>query len=255
VVPVAESKFAEGDGFRRDFMRKIAMPLAVLLVLLTAGTVLAAPASKVADRLNHSAIVIDEIMSAPDKGLPQDLLDKAVCVGVVPAEKTFAFGVGGSYGRGAMVCRRGGTGAWGPPSMFTVGGGSFGFQIGGESTDVVFIVMNGDGAHKLVQDSVKLGADASVAGGPVGRDSSGATDLQMHAEILSYSRARGVFAGVSLNGAVLKQDKESNLHLYGREISARDILFTSAVHTPASGRRLDATLTRHSPHGGQPLRD
>src|SRR3984957_18505489 len=144
-------------------MRKLAAPLALILA---AGSLLAAPASnKVAERLSHCAAVIDEIMSAPDKGLPQDLLDKAVCVGVVPAEKTFAFGVGGSYGRGAMVCRRGGTGAWGPPSMFTVGGGSFGFQIGGESTDVVFIVMNGDGAHKLVQDSVKLGADASIAGG------------------------------------------------------------------------------------------
>lgn len=234
-------------------MRKIATPLALILA---AGCVLAAPASnKVSERLNHCAIVIDEIMGAPDKGLPQDLLDKAACVGVVPAEKTFAFGVGGSYGRGALVCRRGGTGAWGPPSMFTLGGGSLGFQIGGESTDVVFIVMSGDGAHKLVQDSVKLGADASVAGGPVGRDSSGATDLQMHAEILSYSRARGLFAGISLNGAVLKQDKESNLHLYGRKISAREILFTSAVRSPAAGRRVDHTLTRHSPHGGQPFRD
>ena len=233
-------------------MRKIAMPLAVLLA---AGTVFAAPGNKVAERLNHCAIVIDEIMSAPDKGLPKDLLDKAVCVGVVPAEKTFAFGVGGSYGRGALACRRGGTASWGPPSMFFLGGGSFGFQLGGESTDVVFIVMNGDGAHKLVQDSVKLGADASIAGGPVGRDSSGATDLQMHAEILSYSRARGLFAGVSLNGSVVKQDRESNRRLYGRRISARDILFTSAAHPPAAAHRLDLTLTRHSPHGGQPFRD
>jgi lipid-binding SYLF domain-containing protein len=139
--------------------------------------------------------------------------------------------------------------------MFFLGGGSFGFQIGGESTDVIFIVMNGDGAHKLVEDSIKLGADASVAGGPVGRDSSGATDLQMHAEILSYSRARGLFAGVSLNGAVLKQDKESNLHLYGRKVSAREILFTSALHAPPAAHYLDQVLTRHSPHGGQPFRD
>jgi SH3 domain-containing YSC84-like protein 1 len=234
-------------------MRKLAAPVALILA---AGCVLAAPASnKVAERLSHCAIVIDEIMSAPDKGVPQDLLNKAVCVGVVPAEKTFALGVGGSYGRGALVCRRGGMGPWGPPSMFTLGGGSVGFQIGGESTDVVFIVMNGDGAHKLVQDSVKLGADASIAGGPVGRDSSGATDLQMHAEILSYSRARGLFAGVSLNGAVLKQDKESNLRLYGRKISAREILFTSAVRTPVAGHRLDRALTHHSPRGGQPFRD
>ena len=234
-------------------MKKLAFPL--VLVLVGGGARFAAAASRVADRLNHCAQVIDEIMSAPDRGVPQDLLEKAVCVGVVPAEKTFAFGVGGSYGRGALVCRRGGTGAWGAPSMFTVGGGSFGLQIGGESTDVIFIVMNGDGAHKLVQDSVKLGADASVAGGPVGRDSSGATDLQMHAEILSYSRARGLFAGVSLNGAVIKQDRESNRRLYGRQISARDILFASAVRTSAAGHRLNQALTRHSPHGGQPFRD
>lgn len=235
-----------------DLMRKLIVLLALVLV---GATLFAAPVSKVTERLNHSAQVIDEIMSAPDKGIPHDLLNKAVCVGVVPAEKTFAFVVGGSYGRGALVCRRGGTGAWGPPAMFTLGGGSVGFQIGGQSTDVIFIVMNGDGAHKLVQDSVKLGADASIAGGPVGRDSSGATDLQLHAEILSYSRARGLFAGVSLNGAVLKQDKESNLRLYGRRISAREILFTSAVHRPAAARRLDQALTRHSPHGGQPFHD
>jgi SH3 domain-containing YSC84-like protein 1 len=232
-------------------MRKLTVPLSILL--LGGPMIFGAAASKVAERLDHCAQVIDEIMGSPDKGIPHDLLDKAVCVGVVPAEKSFALGVGGSYGRGALVCRRGGNGVWGPPSMFTLGGGSFGFQIGGESTDVVFIVMNGDGAHKLVQDSVKLGGEASVAGGPVGRDSSGATDLQMHAQILSYSRARGLFAGVSLNGAVLKQDRESNQQLYGRKISARDILFTSAVPRPASGHGLDQTLTRHSPHGGQPL--
>jgi SH3 domain-containing YSC84-like protein 1 len=231
------------------------LTISLVALLAVGGAVVAAPTSKVAERLNRCAQVIGEIMSAPDKGIPQDLLDKAVCVGVVPAEKKFAFVVGGSYGRGALVCRRRGTGAWGPPSMFTLGGGSFGFQIGGESTDVVFIVMNADGARKLVQDSVKLGADASIAGGPVGRNSSGATDLQLHAEMLSYSRARGLFAGVSLSGAVMKPDKESNSSLYGREISAREILFTSAVRSPAVARRLDQILTRHSPHGGQPFRE
>ena len=230
---------------------------AALLIGFSAlsGVLIAAPMSKVVERLRHCAQVIDEIMSAPDKGIPRDLLDKAVCVGVVPAEKTFAFGVGASFGRGTLVCRRGGTGSWDPPSMFTLGGGSFGLQIGGESTDVVFIVMNGDGAHKLVQDSVKLGAQASIAGGPVGRDSSGATDLQMHAEILSYSRARGLFAGVSLNGAVLKQDKESNFRLYGHQVSVRDILFSSAVRRPAAAHRLDQVLTHYSPRGGQPFRE
>jgi len=231
-------------------MRRLILLFALLM--LSCSLALGVDKAKVDERLDRSAQVVREIMSAPDKGVPQDLLDKAVCVGVVPAEKKFAFGVGGSYGRGALVCRRGGTGAWGGPSMIIMSGGSFGFQIGGESTDVLFIVMNPDGARKLIQDSVKLGADASVAGGPVGRSSAGATDLQMHAEILSYSRARGLFAGVSLSGALLKQDKEGDRLLYGREISARDILLRSEVRAPEAAAALDATLTRHSPHGGQP---
>ncbi len=231
--------------------------LAFLFVLVTVwcGAALAVDRAKVDERLERSAQVVREIMSAPDKGVPQDLLDKAVCVGVVPAEKKFAFGVGGSYGRGALVCRRGGTGAWAAPSMVIMSGGSFGFQIGGESTDVLFIVMNPDGARKLIQDSVKLGADASVAGGPVGRTSAGATDLQMHAEILSYSRARGLFAGISLSGAIVKQDKEGNRLLYNQNLSARDILFKLLVRSPAAARDFDAVLTRHSPHGGQPWSD
>jgi SH3 domain-containing YSC84-like protein 1 len=231
-------------------MRKIVF-LSVLFAA-SCSVALGVDAAKIHERLERSAQVVREIMSAPDRGVPQDLLDKAVCVGVVPAEKKFAFGVGGSYGRGAIVCRRGGTGAWGAPSMIMMSGGSFGFQIGGESTDVLFIVMNPDGARKLVQDSVKLGADASVAGGPVGRTSAGATDLQMHAEILSYSRSRGLFAGISLSGAIVKQDKEGNRQLYGREISSRDILFTSEVRAPEAAAALDRTLTHHSPHGGQP---
>ena len=137
----------------------------------------------------------------PDKGIPHDLLEKAVCVGIVPSEIKGAFVVGGTYGRGVLVCRQHGDGPWGAPSMFTLGAGSFGFQIGGEATDVVFIVMNEAGARKLVQDSVKLGGDISVTAGPVGRTAEGATDAQLHAEILSYSRTRGLFAGVSLDGA------------------------------------------------------
>lgn len=230
-------------------MRKFA----VLCFLVAAGcsVALGVDKAKIEERLQRSAQVVREIMSAPDKSVPQDLLDKAVCVGVVPAEKKFAFGVGGSYGRGALVCRHNGTGAWAAPSMIIMSGGSFGFQIGGESTDVLFIVMNPDGARKLIQDSVKLGADASVAGGPVGRSSASATDLQLHAEILSYSRARGLFAGISLNGAIVKQDKEGNHLLYEQEISARDILFNSLVHPPEAAHALDAVLTEHSPHGGQ----
>lgn len=232
-------------------MRRLAIVFATLVV--SGGIALGDDAAKVQERLDRSAQVIREIMGAPDRGVPQDLLDKAVCIGVVPAEKKFAVVVGGSYGRGALVCRRGGTGRWGSPSMIMMSGGSFGFQIGGESTDVLFIVMNADGAHKLVSDNVKLGADASVAAGPVGRSSQGATDLQLHAEILSYSRSRGLFGGISLSGAVVKQDKDGNLALYGREVPAHDILFTSAVRVPAPAEKLDAILTRHSPHGGQPF--
>jgi lipid-binding SYLF domain-containing protein len=226
----------------------------VLCFLIVLGCIaaLGVDRTRVDERLQRSAQVVREIMAAPDKGVPKDLLDKAVCVGVVPAEKKFAFGVGGSYGRGALVCRHGGTGAWGAPSMIIMSGGSFGFQIGGESTDVLFIVMNPDGARKLIQDSVKLGADASVAGGPVGRSSAGATDLQMHAQILSYSRARGLFAGISLSGAMVKQDKEGNRVLYGRQISARDILLRSEVRSPAAASTLDSALDRHSPRGGEP---
>ena len=176
--------------------------------------------------------------------------EKAVCVGVIPSEVKFALGVGGSFGRGALVCRRGGNGRWGPPSMFTVGGGGFGLQLGGQATDIVFIVMNMDGVRKLLEHGIKLGADASVAAGPVGRTSSAATDVQMHAEILSYSRARGLFAGLSLAGALLKQDDDGNHRLYGRYITPEEILIEGKVEPPGSARSLDQILTQYSPHGG-----
>ena len=159
----------------------------VLLLLAFCATAFAGES-----QLQKATNVINEIMSTPDKGIPHDLLDKAVCVGIVPSEVKFAFLVGGSYGRGVLVCRKGGNGQWDAPSMFTMGGASVGFQIGGEATDVVFLVMNPEGMKKLVQDSVKLGAELSAAAGPVGRSAEGATDAQLHAEILSYSRSRGL---------------------------------------------------------------
>ena len=158
-----------------------------------------------------------------------------------------AFLVGGTYGRGVLVCRRHGNGPWGAPSMFTLGAGSFGFQIGGEATDVVFMVRNAAGARKLIQDDVKLGGELSVAAGPVGRTAEGATDAQLHAEILSYSRTRGVFAGVSLDGAVVKQDKGDNTRLYGRKVTARQILINCNVAAPPQARVLRNTLARYSP--------
>ncbi len=201
-------------------------------------------------QLNKATDVIHEIMKTPDNAIPHDLLDKAVCVGIVPSELKFAIGIGGNYGRGVMVCRRHGTGPWGGPSFFTIGGGSIGFQIGGEAKDVVFIVQNPAGARKLLQDKVKLGADASVAAGPLGRTAQGETDAQLHAEILAYSRSRGLFAGISLAGAVMKQDKDDNRRLYGKELTPTEILIDSTVPVPAEAHRLHAALTKYSPKGG-----
>jgi len=202
-------------------------------------------------QLQKATHVLNEIMGAPDKRIPDELLEKAACVGIVPSQLKFAFGIGGTYGRGLLVCRRRGNGQWDAPSMFTLGAGSFGFQIGGKSTDVVFLVMNPDGARKLVQDSVKLGAESSAAGGPVGRSAEGATDVKLHTEILSYSRSQGLFAGLSLEGAVVKRDEGDNQKLYGRKVSAKDILINGAVLTPQAAQGLDNTLAKYSPEGGQ----
>jgi SH3 domain-containing YSC84-like protein 1 len=202
-------------------------------------------------QLQKATNVVNEIMGTPDKGIPDELLENAVCVGIVPSQVKFALGVGGTYGRGVLVCRKGGNGAWDAPSMFTLGAASIGFQIGGKATDVVFLVMNPEGMKKLVQDSVKLGAELSVAAGPVGRSAEGATDAQLHAEILSYSRTRGLFAGVSLDGAVVKQDRDDNQALYGRKVTAKEILIDGTVRTPLAARGLDSALTKYSPKGGR----
>ena len=227
--------------------------LAVVLVLL--GAVPLVAQDQEAERLQKAATVVEEVMGTPEKGIPTDLLRKAVCVGVIPSQKKLALGIGGTFGRGALVCRRGGNGAWGGPSMFTVGGANIGFQLGGQATDFVIIVMNPEGAKKLLQSKTKLGADASVAGGPVGRTAQGATDLQMRAEMLTYSRSRGLFAGVSLDGQVVKQDNNANERLYGRKVDPKDILFTSSVAVPAGARPLVGALQKFSPRGGQPFKE
>jgi SH3 domain-containing YSC84-like protein 1 len=204
------------------------------------------------DQLKKSAMVINEIMQTPDNGIPSDLLDKAVCIGIVPSELKAAFVVGGTYGRGVLVCRKHGDGPWGAPSLFTLGGGSFGFQIGAKATDVVFLVMNERGVQKLLKDKVKLGADASVAAGPVGRTVSGETDAELHAEILSYSRSRGAFAGVALSGAVLKQDTDDNTDLYGHPVEPENILIKGTVKPPTeAAKKLDDTLAKYSPRDGK----
>jgi lipid-binding SYLF domain-containing protein len=235
-----------------DLQMRYGMALGLSLVLL-GTTRLGWADDKQAERLEKSAEVMTEIMSIPEKGIPHDLLDKAVCIGIIPSEKKGAIGLGASYGRGALVCRRDGNGPWGAPSMFTVEGLNLGFQLGGQATDFVLLVMNGRGAEQLLHDKTKLGADASAAGGPVGRSAEGATDLQLHAEILTYSRARGAFAGVSLDGQVLRQDDDSNEKLYGRKVAPEDILFKGAVPAPAAAQPLDTALTQFSPKGGEPF--
>jgi len=225
--------------------------IATLLLLTAAVPQLSAETDKQKqeDRLHDAAQVMSEILKMPDS-IPQDLLDKAKCVIVVPSVLKAAFIVGGSYGRGAMICRTGPgfTGPWGAPSMMAIEGGSFGFQLGGQATDFVFLVMNGRGAHSILHSKVKLGADISAAAGPVGRTAEADTDAYMRAELLSYSRSRGLFAGVSLEGSTLRPDDGGNEALYGREISAREIVLRGEALTPVAAHQLISLPERASPH-------
>ena len=208
----------------------------------------AAEKSKEADRLKECGEVLNEIMGAPDDAIPGELLARAECVAVVPSLKKAAFGVGGRFGRGAVSCRTGekGAGPWGPPSMLTVGGGSFWFQLGGQSSDVVFLVMNRKGIDHLLKDNFTLGGDASAAAGPKGRTAAASTDVMMRAEILTYARARGLFAGVSLDGAVVKPDNDANQRLYGKEVEAKDLLLKGGS-IPAAATPFTQALTKHAP--------
>ncbi len=200
------------------------------------------------DRLKNAGEVLTEILNIPDN-IPQELLDKAECVIVLPSVKKLAVGFGGSYGRGAMVCRSGQTftGPWGPPAMYALEGGSFGLQLGGQATDFVLLIMNPAGARSLLKSKVKLGAGASAAAGPKGRDASAATDIVMKAEVLSYSRSKGLFAGVSLEGSTLRSDGGANKNLYGRDLSATEIIVKHAVKTPAAGQELVSELNKKCP--------
>jgi SH3 domain-containing YSC84-like protein 1 len=192
---------------------------------------------------------LNEILGSPDKGIPQDLLNKAECVVVYPSVKKFAIGIGGSYGRGVITCRSGESfrGPWSAPAMFALEGGSVGFQIGGEATDFVLLIMNEKGAESVMSSKVKLGADASAAAGPVGRTSSAETDAVMKAEILSWSRARGVFGGVSLEGSTMRSDDGANKKLYGKELSAKEIVREGKVKTPDAGKELVDLLEKTTP--------
>ena len=219
--------------------------LAVCFMLVTA--VLYA-ANKEQERLENCGVVMQEIMNVPDN-IPQEVMEKAECVIVFPSVLKAAFVVGASYGRGAMVCRTGEhfRGRWGAPAMFALEGGSVGFQIGGQATDLVLLVMNERGADSILSSKVKLGGDASVAAGPVGRDASADTDAYMRSEILSYSRTRGLFAGISLEGSTLRPDDDATQDVYGRKLTAREIVMGGKVGVPESGRHLIAVLDKSSP--------
>lgn len=215
-------------------------------VALAVGTTLFAQ-GKEEDRLRACSTVLKEILNVPDD-IPKDLLDKAECVIVFPGVKKFAMGVGGSYGRGAITCRTGDTytGPWSAPAMFALEGGSIGFQLGGQSTDFVLLVMNDRGADSVLGSKVKLGADATAAAGPKGRSAAAATDIVMQAEMLSYSRSRGLFAGVSLEGSTLRPDNDADALVYGRTIDARDIV-KGSVPVPAAAKSMIDVLNRRSP--------
>jgi len=204
------------------------------------------------ERLKASYEVLHDVLGMPDKGIPTDLLNKAECVIVVPSMKKAAFIWGASYGRGVMVCRSGEDfrGPWSAPAFFALEGGSFGLQIGGEATDYVILVMNDKGARSVMTSKVKLGGDASVAAGPVGRTTSAETDIVMNAEMLTWSRAKGLFAGVSLAGSTLRSDDEANRNFYGKDLNAKQILIQEAVQKPAAGEPLNRLLNNNSPKRG-----
>jgi lipid-binding SYLF domain-containing protein len=216
---------------------------------LVAGAVCARKLNNEQKRLENCGVVMQEVLNIPDN-IPTELLDKAECVIVIPSVRKLAFGVGASYGRGAMVCRKGErfNGPWGAPAMYALEGGSVGFQIGGEATDLILLVMNDRGMESILSSKVKLGADASIAGGPKGRDASADTDAYMRAEILSYSRSRGVFAGVSLEGSTLRPDDEASEQVYGHAIKAKEIVRSQSMSVPETGRQLVHTLQKSAPH-------
>jgi SH3 domain-containing YSC84-like protein 1 len=220
----------------------------VFVILMFAAALFAADDEREEDRVKDAGVVMKEILNIPDD-IPQDLLDKAECVIVLPSVKKGAFGVGASYGRGVMICRSGEhyKGKWGAPALYALEGVSIGFQIGGQATDFVLLIMNPKGAESLLYSKVKLGADASAAAGPKGRTAEGATDIVMDAEILSYSRNKGLFAGVSLEGSTLRSDGSANEKLYGKKLTAKEIIREGKVGIPACAQELVSLLDTKSP--------
>ena len=217
----------------------------LILVSTLAIAPLLAKDNEPAKRLDEAAAVFSEVMAAPDKGIPQELLENAHCIVIVPDLKTGAFIIGGKYGKGYMSCRNKRGPGWSAPATVRIEGGSVGFQIGGSSTDLIMLVMNERGANKLLESKFTLGAEGSVAGGPVGRTATAQTDAQMHADILSWSRSQGLFAGISLQGATLRQDLDDNATLYGKKLESREIV-TKGIRPPKAAAKLMALLNRYS---------
>ena len=216
------------------------------VTMLTVGIQAQAKESDAVKRANKAATVFREIMAAPDKGVPLDLLDHASCVAVFPSVKKGGFVVGGQYGKGVVSCRRD-DGAWGSPAYFTIGGGSFGLQLGGQAVDLILIFMNRDGMEGLLKDKFEIGAGAAASAGPLGRNTHASTDLLMKAQILSYSRSRGLFAGLELKGAVVAPDSGANRDVYGSDASAREIIVEGKVRTPQEIQSYPQTLSKFSP--------
>jgi SH3 domain-containing YSC84-like protein 1 len=225
--------------------RMISSLMALALVALP---LLAAGDKKETNRLENCGMVVKEVMDIPDN-IPEDLIDKAECIIVFPSVLKAAFVIGGSYGRGAMICRSGEhfTGPWSAPTMMALEGGSVGFQLGGQATDFVLLVMNPRGARSILSSKVKLGADASAAAGPKGRTANASTDVTMRAEVLSYSRARGLFAGLSLEGSTVRPDNDANERVYGKKVEAESIVFKGAVAVPPAAQKMVAYLNQKSP--------
>jgi lipid-binding SYLF domain-containing protein len=218
-----------------------------LFVTALALTPLLAADRESAKRLDESAAVFSEVMATPDKGIPQEMLENAHCIVIVPELKTAAFVIGGKYGKGYLSCRNKGAAGWSAPGTVRIEGGSVGFQIGGSETDLIMLVMNARGADKLLSSKFTLGAEGSVAAGPIGRTATAQTDAQMHAEILSWSRSQGIFAGIALEGATLRQDLNDNAGLYGRKLNNREIV-TSGIAVPEAAEKLLHLLNKYSRH-------
>ncbi|MFY9754187.1 MAG: lipid-binding SYLF domain-containing protein [Candidatus Acidiferrales bacterium] len=233
---------------KKVFGAMLAAALVCMPLLVSPSPTRADDKSKDQDRLENAGQVLKEIMDIPDD-IPQTVIDKADCVIVIPSVLKGAFGVGASYGRGAMTCRSGSNfrGPWGAPTMMALEGVSFGFQLGGQATDFVLLVMNDRGASSILSSKVKLGGDAAAAAGPVGRNAQADTDVTMRAEILTYSRSRGLFAGVSLDGSTLRPDNDANERIYGKKLDAKDIVLGGVEPVPPSAKLMIATLNRHTP--------